>query len=207
MWEANPAITPLAPGMRLSKKDMPKFINPQLQRLYREIVGHLGFLVTMTRCDLAFSYAELSKFAAYPGQMHLVDSVKHVLRYLRGTHDRGITCSVPVDPKMLHLCLGWVDSDFAADPDTRRSVTGYVRSLNNGQVSWKSKRLDCVTLSSAEAEYVAASMCAQEVVYARALPGLDSFGKKQVSPGPTEVWEDKQSCIYMSENKSHRKYS
>eukprot|EP00961_Rhodomonas_salina_P284591 3846514-Rhodomonas_salina.1 len=65
--------------------------------------------------------------------------------------------------------MGWVDSDFVADPDTRRSVTGYVLSLNNGPVSWKSKRQDCVTLSSAEAEYVAASMCAQEVVYIRAL--------------------------------------
>eukprot|EP00961_Rhodomonas_salina_P166653 2245918-Rhodomonas_salina.1 len=58
---------------------------------------------------------------------------------------------------MLHSCVGWVDSDFAADPDTRRSETGYLLSLNNnGPVSWKLKRQDCVTLSSAEAEYVAA---------------------------------------------------
>eukprot|EP00961_Rhodomonas_salina_P063810 857884-Rhodomonas_salina.1 len=90
MWEANPAVTPLSPGMRLSKTDSPDYVDPALQRLYWGIVGHLGFLVTMTRCDLAFSYAELSKFVAYPGQAHL-DSAKHVLRYLHGTHDRGIT--------------------------------------------------------------------------------------------------------------------
>eukprot|EP00961_Rhodomonas_salina_P073067 981457-Rhodomonas_salina.2 len=83
---------------------------------------------------------------------------------------------------MLHSCIGWVDSDFAADPDTRCSVTGYVLSLNNGPVSWKSKQ-DCVNLSSAEAEYVAVSMCAQEVVYVRAL--LDSFDKTQ--DGPNEL--------------------
>eukprot|EP00961_Rhodomonas_salina_P043742 587710-Rhodomonas_salina.1 len=188
--------------MRLSKKDSPDYIDPALQRLYRGIVGHLGFLVTMTRCYLAFSYAELSKFVAYPGQAHL-DSAKHVLRYLHGTHDRGITYSVQTDPGMLHHCVGWVDSDFAADPDTLHSVTGYILSLNNGPVSWKSKRQDCVTLSSAEAEYVAVSMCTQEVVYVRAL--LDSFGKTQDCP--TELWEENQRCIFMSENPSHCKYS
>eukprot|EP00961_Rhodomonas_salina_P222549 3009630-Rhodomonas_salina.1 len=104
---------------------------------------------------------------------------------------------------MLHRCVGWVNSDFAADPETRSSVTGYILSLNNGPVSWKSKRQDCVTLSLAEAEYVAVSMCPQEVVYVRAL--LDSFGRTQDSP--TELWEDNQSCIFMSENPSHCKYS
>eukprot|EP00961_Rhodomonas_salina_P121905 1641568-Rhodomonas_salina.1 len=82
MWEANPAITPLAPGIRLSKKDSPEHVDLHLQRLYCWIVGHLGFLVTMTQCDLAFSYSELSKFVEYPGQAHLY-SVKHILRYLR----------------------------------------------------------------------------------------------------------------------------
>lgn len=55
MWEANPAVTPLSPWMHLSKKDTPDYIDPALQRLYLGIVGHLGFLVTMTQCDLAFS--------------------------------------------------------------------------------------------------------------------------------------------------------
>ena len=53
-----------------------------------------------------------------------------------------------------------------------------------------------MTLSSAEAEYVVASMCAQEVVYLRVL--LESFGAKQA--GPTEVCEDNAVCITISEN-------
>ena len=31
---------------------------------------------------------------------------------------------------------GWVDSDFASDIDSRKSMTGYLMSLNGG--SWKS---------------------------------------------------------------------
>eukprot|EP00961_Rhodomonas_salina_P226567 3063584-Rhodomonas_salina.1 len=76
--------------------------------------------------------------------------------------------------------MGWVDSDYASDPDTSKSVTGYVLSLNNAPVSWKAKRQDCVTLSSAEAEYVAASMAGQEVVYLRAM--LRGFGLEQRKP-------------------------
>eukprot|EP00961_Rhodomonas_salina_P249682 3375276-Rhodomonas_salina.1 len=58
--------------------------------------------------------------------------------------------------------------------------------MNSAPISWKAKRQDCVTLSSAEAEYIAASMCGQEVVYLRAL--LCWFGYEQMAP--TVVWED-----------------
>ena len=58
----------------------------------------------------------------------------------------------------------WVDSDFATDPDTRKSMTGYLFSLNGGAVSWRSSRQGGVTLSSAEAEFVAASQAGQEAV-------------------------------------------
>eukprot|EP00961_Rhodomonas_salina_P100373 1349740-Rhodomonas_salina.1 len=68
---------------------------------------------------------------------------------------------------------------YASDPDTTKSVTGYVLSLNNTPVSWKAKRQDCVTLSSAEAEYVAASMAGQEVVYLRAI--LRGLGYEQTN--------------------------
>ena len=49
----------------------------------------------------------------------------------------------------------WVDSDFASDIDTRKSVTGYLMVLNGGPVSWKASRQGGVTLSSSEAEFVA----------------------------------------------------
>ena len=82
-------------------------------------------------------------------------------------------------------------------------MPGYVLTFNNAPVSWKAKRQDCVTLSSAEAEYVAASMCRQEVVYLRAI--LRSFGYEQQKP--TQVWEDNAACIAMSENPVNRKFT
>ena len=68
---------------------------------------------------------------------------------------------------------GWVDSDFASDIDTRKSVTGYLMVLNGGPVSWKASRQGGVTLSSSEVEFVASSQAGQEVLYLRAL--LEGF--------------------------------
>jgi len=44
-----------------------------------------------------------------------------------------------------------------------------------GAVSWKSRRQDCVSLSTSEAEYVAASQCGQEVLYLREIMRDFSF--------------------------------
>jgi hypothetical protein len=48
-------------------------------------------------------------------------------------------------------------------------MTGYLFSLNGGAVLWRSSRQGGVTLSSAEAEFVAASQAGQEAIYLRAL--------------------------------------
>eukprot|EP00961_Rhodomonas_salina_P258649 3495212-Rhodomonas_salina.1 len=59
------------------------------------------------------------------------------------------------------------------------------------------------SMSSAEAEYVAASMAGQEVVYLRSI--LRGFGHEQL--GPTAVWEDNTTCIQISLNPVNRKFT
>ena len=55
MLDANPVKTPLEPGVRLSRRDAPATPDPALHAQYRAIIGHLSFLVQMTRPDLAFA--------------------------------------------------------------------------------------------------------------------------------------------------------
>jgi hypothetical protein len=152
----------------------------------------------MTRPDLAFSYSQLSKFVQYPGMVHL-ETAECVLQYVRATYDQGISYYDlgPDNRKKLDV---WVDIDFAIDIDSRKSMTGYLMSLNGGPISWKSSRQDGVTLSSSEAEFVVVSQTSQEVVYLRTL--LRGFGYTQ--RGPTEIWEHNVSCIMMSENPTNR---
>jgi hypothetical protein len=74
--------------------------------------------------------------------------------------------------------------------------------LNGGAVSWKSRRQDCVSLSTSEAEYVAAGQCGQEVYYMREI--LRDFGYAQTAP--THIYQDNLACVAMSENPVRRKF-
>ena len=68
---------------------------------------------------------------------------------------------------------------------TPATVTGYLLSLNGGPISLEAARQGGVTLSSSEAEFVAASQAGKEVLYLRAL--LKGFSGPQTRP--TELWE------------------
>ena len=76
-------------------------------------------------------------------------------------------------------------------------------SLNGGPISWKAARQGGVTLSSSEAEFVAASQAGKEILYLRAL--LKGLACPQTQP--TQLWEDNASCILMSENPTNSERS
>ena len=126
-------------------------------------VGSLLYLACWTRPDIAFAVSELSRFVSAPAAAH-GKALKHLLRYLKGTMDLGVVYSkTGGGAGQINLLTAAVDADWAGDADTRKSTTGYVNLLNGAAISWKSKRQSVIALSSAEAEYVAASTLVQEI--------------------------------------------
>ena len=73
---------------------------------------------------------------------------------------------------------------------------GYLLLLNGGAVSWQSVRQQVVALSSAEAEYYAASVAGTDITYLRRL--MEEMGYGQDCP--TELLEDNMACIFMSKS-------
>lgn len=67
------------------------------------------------------------------------------------------------------IIKGYSDSDWAGDHATRKSTSGFIFMLNDGPVSWCSKRQATVALSSTEAEYVALTFAANEATWLRLL--------------------------------------
>nr|GFA35784.1 uncharacterized mitochondrial protein AtMg00810-like [Tanacetum cinerariifolium] len=62
----------------------------------------------------------------------------------------------------------FLDSDHAACLDSRKSTSGGLQFLGgNKLVSWSSKKQDCTSMSSAEAEYVSLSACCAQVLWMR----------------------------------------
>ncbi|GJT94646.1 hypothetical protein Tco_1090164 [Tanacetum coccineum] len=56
------------------------------------------------------------------------------------------------------------DADYAGCKDTFKSTFGGTQFLGEKLVGWSSKKQDCTTLSTAEAEYVSLSACCAQVL-------------------------------------------
>lgn len=191
MENCKPVATPAEGVLRRSSADQGAEVN---DREYMSIVGCLIYASIITRPDLAYAVQALCRHMSAVTQEHRV-AAKRVLRYLAGTRDMGIKFGVGFKAGSGEL-VGFSDSDYACDPDRRRSTTGYLFMLNGGPVCWTSRLQSTVARSSAEAEYMAMSDAAGEGMYLRQL--LKDLGYRQ--KGPTTLYEDNLGAIAMGEN-------
>jgi hypothetical protein len=92
----------------------------------------------------------------------------------------------------------FTDSDWAGDKTDAKSTTGYVLKLAHGPVSWISNKQSIVTHSSSEAEYVAASDTAREIVWMRSF--LEDIGYKQQT---STLFVDSSVAMQMATTEGH----
>ena len=163
--EAKTKAVPLDASIKLIKDDGEPL--NQDKYAYSQLVGSLMYLAVCTRPDIAQAVGALAKYMAAPTTTHWTAAIG-VLRYLAGTKDHGICFGGGGASSKL---TGYCDADFAGDPDTRRSTTGYVFILNGGAISWSSRRQQTVAASTTEAEYMAAAAATKEALWLRKLMG------------------------------------
>lgn len=127
MSQAKRVSVPADPSVALQpvESDEEKLCNAP----YREAVGSLMFLATVSRPDIAFAINTASKFVNQPSEKHW-HAVKRIFAFLVGTKDVGIMYrSDGSEPQL----IGYSDADYASDLETRRSTTGYLFSLRTAQ--------------------------------------------------------------------------
>ncbi|KAF5471838.1 hypothetical protein F2P56_008604 [Juglans regia] len=106
--------------------------------------------ITGSRPDIAFSVGVCARFQANPKESHLT-AVNRILKYLSATIDYGIWYS-----KDLNLSLvGYSDVDWTGNADDRKSTAGGCFYVGSNLVAWMSKKQNSISLSIAEAEYIA----------------------------------------------------
>uniref|UniRef100_A0A3Q7IZP5 Reverse transcriptase Ty1/copia-type domain-containing protein n=1 Tax=Solanum lycopersicum TaxID=4081 RepID=A0A3Q7IZP5_SOLLC len=82
------------------------------------------------------------------------------------SHAVGVVSRRKIDSQYL---VGYCDSDYAGDLDKRRSTSGYVFTIANAPVSWKSTLQSTVALSTTEAEYMAITEASKEAIWLQGL--------------------------------------
>jgi hypothetical protein len=140
-----------------------------------------------TRPDITHTVSTLSCFLDNPGPAHW-EAVKRAFRYLAGSKTLTLTYGGEH-----HDLVGYTDADGASE-EHHHAVSGYAFLFDGGAVSWHSRKQELVTLSTAEAEYVAATHAAKEAIWLR------RFLSEVLSPitTPTVLNCDNQAAIKLA---------
>lgn len=187
LQNGNDVKNPIVPGMKLSKEGDENRVDCTL---YKQLIGSLMYITT-TRPDLMFVVCLLSRYMSDPREEHM-QAAKRVMRYIKGTLGFGVFYK----RRMSGELTVYTDSDYAGDVDSRRSTSGYAFLLSGGAVAWASKKQPVVTLSTTEAEFIAAAFCASQCIWMRRI--LEELGLLQTSC--TMILCDNNSTIKLSKN-------
>ncbi|CAI5460706.1 unnamed protein product [Closterium sp. Yama58-4] len=154
-----------------------KGLSPAGIQTYQQQLGCLLFASVTCRPDLSYIASQLAQYSRKPTAENLLD-LQRALQFFISTPKIGLCYSTVPTPSF--NLIGYVDADHAADPDNRRSRTGFLFRLKpTGPILWNSQKQELVALSSAEAEFIAATAAVrsnlQELLQEAKIPASPTF--------------------------------
>ncbi|CAL9026178.1 unnamed protein product [Prunus brigantina] len=183
---AKSARTPMSTSAKIHRDLHGKSVD---QTLYRSMIRSL-FYLTASRPDISFSVGVCARFQSDPKESHLF-AVKRIIKYVSGTIGFGLWYTYDTCVNL----VGYSDVDWAGCSDDRKSTSGGVFYVGNNLVAWHSKKQNSVSLSTAEAEYVAAGSCCTQLLWMRQM--LEDYGLAQSC---FLIYCDNMSAIDISKN-------
>lgn len=178
--------TPAATHIKLGKDSGGAAVD---QSLYRSMIGSLLYL-TASRPDIAFAVGVCARYQSEPKASHLMQ-VKRILKYVKGTAEFGLMFTHDTSPELKGFC----DADWAGSADDRKSTSGGCFFMGNNLISWFSKKQNCISLSTAEAEYIAAGSSCTQLLWMKQM--LKEYNIEQDA---MTLYCDNMSAINISKN-------
>ncbi|KAK6124594.1 hypothetical protein DH2020_041662 [Rehmannia glutinosa] len=115
---------------------------------------------TSVKMDMDADGGVCARFQSAPKESHMT-AAKRILRYLKGCQEVGLWYPKKGGFKL----IGYSDSDCVGCRVDRKSTSGTCQMLGNRLVSWFSKKQNSISISTAEAEYIAAGSCCAQVLW------------------------------------------
>ena len=156
---------------------------------YRGMIGSLHYL-TASRPDICFSVGVCARYQANPKESHLA-AVKWIICFVSGTVNDGIWYTNDTNLSIAR----YSHANWAGNVDARKSITGGCFYLGNNLVSWHSKKQNSISLSTVEAEYIAARSYCTKLLWMKQM--LANYGMVQDT---LTVFCDNTSAINISKN-------
>ncbi|KAG9453126.1 hypothetical protein H6P81_006030 [Aristolochia fimbriata] len=153
------------------------------------MIGSL-FYLTASRSDICYSVGLCARFQSAPKESH-VKIVKRIIRYVKNTVNLRIWYVVNTS----NVLAGYSDADWAGDADDRKSTSGGCFYFGTNLVAWYNKKQNSISLSTIEAEYIAAGSCCAQLLWMKQM--LADYG---VLSGVLTVYSDNTSAINISKN-------
>jgi len=178
--------TPAATHLKLTKDESGISVD---QNMYRSMIGSLLYL-TESRPDITFVVGVCARYQVEPKMSHLTQ-MKRILKYINITSDYEILYSYSEDYKL----MGYYDADWAGSVNDRKSTSGGCFFIGNNLISWFSNKQNCVSLSTAEAEYIAAGSSCSQLVWMKQM--LKEYNVEQ---DVLTLYYDNLSAINISKN-------
>jgi hypothetical protein len=156
MEDSKPMGTPMVTGCKLSKDDD----SPDVDQIsYRSMIGSLLYITT-SHPDIMHVVGMVGRYQDAPKWSHL-QVFKRIFSYLKETMTYGLWY-----PRNQNFHLtAYSDADWANCVDERKSTSGGAFFLGDSLVSWLSKKQGSISLSTTEAEYIAATTYCTHVLW------------------------------------------
>ncbi|CAM8993750.1 unnamed protein product [Rhodiola kirilowii] len=177
--------TPAATHLKITKDDDGTKVD---QTMYRSMIGSLLYL-TASRPDIAYAIGVCARYQADPKESHLLQ-VKRVIKYVCGTVDFG--SGTPRTPT--HT---WLATATLTGQETLKIRRARLEVVSSWGTTWShgSAKSNSISLSTAEAEYIAAGSCCTQLLWMKQM--LSEYGVEQKE---MTFYCDNMSAISISKN-------
>lgn len=191
--------TPAAPGQELIKSNGGNDLHGKQVTTYRSGTAICMFIMQWSRPDIYNATRALSRHMSAPTTVH-EEALRRLMKYVVATRNRGLVLSPDAiwdgSSDFKFTIHGRSDSNYATNPDDRRSVSGGRVFLNGAPIMFRSGTQKFVTLSVTEAETAAGVTVAQDMLYVYRL--LKSIGLRAELPMLLEI--DNSGAVDLANN-------